>query len=92
VTREHTVPTAEHKLEALRKCSNDVFRYVRASAREAAPEELVHRTYSFVGVVERFDESAVLLASLLRVPLHAVLYITSKNSTDERRAGVQVRV
>ena len=47
--------------------------------------DLVSNVYSFVGLVERFDESVVLLASMLNLPLHTVLYLTSKNSSEGRR-------
>ena len=45
------------------------------------PKELVDRTYSWVGVVERYDESMVLLADMLNLPLRDVLYLSAKNSS-----------
>ena len=87
VSRESVPPTAEHKIGALKACANRMHEYVRtgSNARADTPEALVRNVYSFVGVVERFEESAVLLASALGVPLSSVLYLPSKNSSEARR-------
>ena len=42
---------------------------------------LVGGVYGFIGIVERFDESMVMLSFLLRIPLSDVLYLKSKEST-----------
>ena len=61
-------------------CSNYVFNYLIRNHSDT-PESLVGGVYGFVGVAERYDESMVMLAFLLRIPLSDVLYLKSKEST-----------
>ena len=80
------------KLEFIRgACSNYVFNYLRKNHSDT-PESLVGISYErgtpgvagvygFVGIVERYDESMVMLSFLLRIPLSDVLYLRSKEST-----------
>lgn len=79
-----TNPSASNKVSALRSCNDFIFKFVRPSdSEEWAPGQLVEDVYTFVGVSERFDESVVLLAALLRVSLSHVLYMkSSKVATD----------
>ena len=79
--------TAEAKVHNLQGCNDDVFNYIRPSLNTSDPQSLVRSTFSFIGLAERYDESMVLLASMLRLPLSQVLYLKSKdshvvNSTD----------
>ena len=61
--------TAENRVRYLQGCRNAVFNYIRPSRNTSDPLSLVRSTYSFIGLAERYDESMVLLASILRVPL-----------------------
>ena len=61
--------TAEDKVRYLRGCKNEVFNYIRGPRNTSDPLSLVRNTYSLIGLAERYDESMVLLASILRVPL-----------------------
>ena len=61
--------TAEDKVRYLRGCENEAFNYIRGPRNTSDPLSLVRNTYSFIGLAERYDESMVLLASILRVPL-----------------------
>jgi len=81
--------TAEDKVRYLRGCANEAFNYIRGPRNTSDPLSLVRNTYSFIGLAERYDESMVLLASILRVPLSQVLYLKSKdsqvpNGTDDK--------
>ena len=85
--------TTEGKVAFSRQyCRNEMYWYLRPEPHEphkrphhfelaATPKELVDRIYSWVGVVERYDESMVLLADMLNLPLREVLYLSSKNSS-----------
>ena len=84
VSRNAEAPSESNKIAALRGCNNIMTNYAGKDAK-SLPEDLVSNVYSFVGLVERFDESVVLLASMLNLPLHTVLYLTSKNSSEGRR-------
>ena len=53
--------------------------------QSGSPLTLVRDTFSFIGIVERYDESLVLLASMLRIPLTEVLYLKAKDSTADVR-------
>ena len=66
-----------------RKCNNHVFKYLKRRASSDTPESLVGGVYGFIGIVERFDESMVMLSYLLRIPLSDVLYLKSKESTKK---------
>lgn len=78
-TRRGASNEARRKVAALKGCKDYVTNYVSPPGTWSA-RQLVEDVYSFVGVVERYDESMVLLASLLRVPLSHVLYLKAKNS------------
>lgn len=54
------------------------YRYGRSDPYRTARSVLAE--YDFIGLVERYDESLVLLSLLLRVPLRDVLYLPSKVS------------
>lgn len=79
-TRRGSSNEARAKVAALKGCKNFIFNYVTPGSGTWLARQLVEDVYSFVGVVERYDESMVLLASLLRVPLSHVLYLKAKNS------------
>ena len=67
------------KLAELRRCRNFQFSYLRLGrdARESVRSLL--RTYHFIGVVERFEESVVALAIQLGIPsLASLLYLKAK--------------
>ena len=78
-TRGGASNEARAKVAALKGCKNFIFNYITPPGTWSA-RQLVEDVYSFIGVVERYDESMVLLASLLRVPLSHVLYLKAKNS------------
>ena len=63
-----------------RKARNFMFRYVRLDA-DATVEGTLD-SYDLVGTVELFDETMVLLAARLGVPLGDVLYVASKNASS----------
>ena len=52
----------------------------------------VFEEYDFIGVSERFDESMVVLASLLNVPLSDVLYLPTKNLTGSGNGTASIGV
>ena len=81
-SRRGTIPTDSMKIEALNasSCHDSVYHYMTADD-SITPRSLVRSVYSFVGVVELYDQSLVVLASLLGVPLGSVLYLASKNSS-----------
>lgn len=71
---------AEDKLDFLQRTpGNFMFKYVRATADDTLDD--VFSMYGLVGTLERFDESLVVLAAMLNVPLSDVLYVSSKNSS-----------
>lgn len=71
------------KIEFLSRYSDNQFRYIRPSAKYTLDE--VFNTYGLIAVAERLDESLVVLAATLKVPLSDVLYLShgSHNPTDE---------
>jgi hypothetical protein len=83
VSRARKQPSDERRVAKLGSttCQDYVFRYL-ATGEADTPHGLVTDVYSFIGLVERYDESMVLLASLLRIPLTDVLYLVSKDSSD----------
>lgn len=58
---------------------NEQFRYIRSSTKDTVDSVL--DLFSLIGVLERYDESLVVLAATLKVPLSEVLYLTSKNTS-----------
>jgi len=62
---------------------NWMFEYVRP-ARCATSVECVVDAFDVVGVAELFDESMVLLADVVGVPLSSVLYLPAKVSSASR--------
>jgi len=81
----HDAPNTAHaKVAYLRGCRDSVYSYTSPpkSAGLFTPHQLVRDVYSFVGLVERYEESIVLLASMLRVPLAHVLFLKAKVSTE----------
>ena len=89
----HNSSKSWNQLDYIRqRCRNEMYWYLRPEPHEprkrphqseltTTPKELVDRTYSWVGVVERYDESMVLLADMLNLPLRDVLYLSAKNSS-----------
>ena len=88
--------TAGAKLDYLRQsasCRNYLYRYLTPTSPGLLgppPMALVRDEYSFIGLTERFDESVVMLAFLLRVPLSHVLYFRSKDSAAAHTADASV--
>lgn len=80
ISRRNASQTAESKINALKKCRDYVYNYL-APTRSETPRMLIRSVYSFVGVVELYDQSVVLMASMLGVSLGSVLYLPSKNSS-----------
>lgn len=71
------------KLKYLRQhCHNTMFKYIQPPGIETVAGVLA--AYNLIGIVERFDESMVVLAHLLQVPLHHVTFISAKNSSREQ--------
>lgn len=68
-----------HSYTDTRDNSNFIFRYLRSSAEDTIED--LFKIYGLVSVVERFDESVVVLAATLKIPLSDVLYISSKDSS-----------
>ena len=62
-------------------CVNSQFEFVRPANASSAAE--VASFYQMLGTVESYDEAMVALALSLRVPLSDVVYIASKNSSQE---------
>jgi hypothetical protein len=84
--RSHSTPTKAAKLKFLQGggCSNAVFDYMKRDNHDTVSG--IVSAYSFIGITERYEESMVMLAFMLRVPLSRVLYLKSKDShggTDE---------
>ena len=77
------------RLEALRKCGDFMTRYLWPPGGAAAPHSEaaanVLQTYDLVGVSERLDETLVLVAASLGVPLAHVLVASAKNSSRATR-------
>lgn len=77
--------STESKIGFLRQYSttagsgNEIFRYIRPSAESSM--DGVFEAYKFIGVMERYDESLVVLAALLKLPLSEMLYLRSKDSS-----------
>jgi hypothetical protein len=76
---------SDEKIKFLRDCKDDMYKYMTEG--EETPHMLVRSVYSFVGVVEQYDQSVIVLSSLLGVPLRSVLYLSSKNSTADAATG-----
>jgi len=98
LTRQvRTSASVSQKTEYLHsaQCRDYMFDYLKPPDRVAltlglqawTPASLLGQVYSFVGVAERYDESMVLLSSLLGIPLSHVLYLKSKDSTASGRDG-----
>ena len=93
--RQQLADSTHEKLVKLQQCKDHAFNYIRPPDEAArsfglrawTPAALVDRVYSFVGLVERYDESMVLLASLLGIPLSQVLYLPSKDSRTSHQYG-----
>lgn len=81
VTREHANASDAAVTRYLdgRRARNFMFHYVRLSANATVERTL--DVYDLVGTAELFDETMVLLAARLGVPLGDVLYVTSKNAS-----------
>mmetsp|Transcript_95075 Transcript_95075/g.167931 ORF Transcript_95075/g.167931 Transcript_95075/m.167931 type:complete len:382 (+) Transcript_95075:79-1224(+) len=67
------------KSEWLERFENPQFRYIRMSNRSSVND--VFQTYDLIGLTERLDESMVVLAAMLKVPLSDILYLSAKNSS-----------
>lgn len=67
------------KARFLREFQNDMFRYIRMFEQDTVDDIFNH--YGVVGLTERLDESLVVLAASLKVPLSDVLYLSAKNSS-----------
>ena len=84
-----TKPTAENKINALQnQCCDFIYHYLDPSKGKTV-EEMVYDLYDFVGVVSLYDESIVLLAQILSLPLNDVLYLPAKvyGSHDSEATG-----
>jgi len=79
--------SASDKVKYMRgSCQNFMFEYLKRAHSSDTPGSLVGGTlvggvYGFIGLVERYDESMVMLSYLLRIPLSDVLYLKSKESS-----------
>ena len=82
ISRDGKPDTDAAKVAALAACKDVVFDYISPDDSAHTPAALVHEVYSFVGVVERFEESLVLLASLMHIPLASVLFLKAKDSAS----------
>ena len=97
-------PTAEDKIYYLKnQCSNYMTGYLKPrSGKKRWPKDgpetvdaIMNGTtgwtspLAFIGVVELYDESMVLLAHLLNLPLGDVLYQKAKVSGNEMKASVK---
>jgi len=67
---------------------NVEFRFIRPSAD--ATLDTIFSTYGFIGVLERFDESLVVLARMLKVPLSEMLYLPSKEDGVKNEENVTI--
>jgi len=66
-------------LQLFSMAGDEQFRYIRHSA-EATVHEVVN-TYGLIGVLERYDDSLVVLAATLKVPLSELLYLRAKDTS-----------
>ena len=72
-SRAHVTLTDAHKIDFLNDCHDFMYRYLsphqvqQGTQPLESPQDLVDSVYSFIGLVERYDESLVLLAHLLRM-------------------------
>lgn len=82
-------PAVHAKLRYMqRHCRNHMLRYVVPQDVQMSPAvSEVIRSYDVIGVVERFEESLVVLADRLKIPLSHVLHLPSKNSSRELSYG-----
>lgn len=84
VSRQGILPSAHDKISYMRsECVNKQFEYVRPGYARTAAE--VAGFYHAIGTAELYDDSMVILSDRLGIPLTDVLYVSSKNSTEERR-------
>ena len=61
-------------------CSDFMYQYL--APRDGARFWELWRAFDFIGTVERYDESLVLLANRLRLPLTSITYLVVKNHTS----------
>lgn len=77
--------TSSDKISFLKSYDNESanfqFKYIRSSAEDSVDD--IFQKYGLVGVAERFDESIVVLAATLKIPLRDVLYV--KVAADDPR-------
>mmetsp|Transcript_48115 Transcript_48115/g.87014 ORF Transcript_48115/g.87014 Transcript_48115/m.87014 type:complete len:394 (-) Transcript_48115:133-1314(-) len=73
-------PNTSTKVWYLSGYSNNEFRYIRMSAQTTIDD--LFKFYGLIGVTERLDESLVVLAATLKVPLSDVLYLNGKSSSE----------
>jgi len=81
-------PTTEGKVKYLTEefGGNNQFRYIRPTANYTIQEVL--DTYGVIALTERLEESLVVLAATLKIPLSDVLYFkASKNSSEDYMDG-----
>ena len=82
VTRGGGEPSAENKIAALDDCTNYLFSYTAPVTKSENAEDLtasaVMKAYNFIGIAEMYEESMVVLAYLMDVPLGDILYIKAK--------------
>jgi len=83
VSRGDKTPSAENKIAALSKCRDAQYHYIKL--RQNMSTDAVLDYYHHVGAVERYNEAMVAIATMLRLPLTDVLYVASKNSSENRR-------
>ena len=82
-----TQPPAKILVKTLMRMKNYMFHYmcpVAELAESPNPAEACLASYDFVGVVERYDESLVLLRHHLNLSLADLVYLSSKVSSSAR--------
>eukprot|EP00958_Prasinococcus_capsulatus_P002341 scaffold207_cov409-Prasinococcus_capsulatus_cf.AAC.46 len=102
VTRGTIANTEGAKLDFVKEiCRDNQYKYLRTNDTQDLEEEgrsdhevVQHllSQYSFIGVTEMYDESAVVLARLLGVPLTDVLYVPWKVAGSWQRPGGRPRI
>ena len=74
---------AQKKINFMQRSCRDFFFHYARGTNDTRIEDVIAR-YGLVGVVERFNESMVLLAEQLRLPMADVIHLSSKESHAAR--------
>jgi hypothetical protein len=84
--------TRRQRLATVKKVEDGQFHYMKPYPNTTSVND-VQQLYHSIGTMDRFDESVVVLAMKLRIPLTDVLYITAKNTSSgaKSKGGHEVK-